>query len=380
MYNVDRQPAILYFHSVAPRKNRNWFRSYLTLELKYFEDILCFIKRKNFKTFFISSMAQDACRMENAIGLSFDDGYLDNWVYAFPLMKKYGIRATIFCSTDYITREEVTRPTLESVWHGKLKQSELTSWGFCSVSEIRQMERSGLIDVQSHTVTHDKLPVSDRIIGFHHPGNRNFNFLFTENSSMKKPGYITNGRLVESVSYGRPLFEEKSAALAPRVWINEEFIQAVIHRLKGFDWGNYRFQKALAHVQPVIQSFQEKDQIVTRRETEAEYRERLENEVLSSKQKLEQMLKKSINVICWPHGDFNPLAVEMARNVGYEKIHYVETKKNGVPLDADHFTRMGVGSVLNNRFLTLLKIKTKIYIHQNKFPYLQLSTLYRSFK
>ena len=92
------------------------------------------------------------------------------------------------------------------------------------------------------------------------------------------------------------------------------------------------------------------------------------------------MLKKSISVICWPHGDFNPLAVEMARNAGYEKIHYVETKKNGVPPGADHFTRIGVGSVLNNRFLTLIKIKARIYDYQGKFPYPLLSTLYRFFK
>ena len=360
MYNVDRQPAILYFHSIAPRKNRQWFRSYLTLELKYFEDLLCFIKKKNFKTFFISDIAQDACRMDNAIGLSFDDGYLDNWVYAFPLLKKYGIRATIFCSTDYIDRKEVCRATLEDVWNGRLKQSELTPWGFCSVLELREMERSGLIDIQSHTITHDKLPVSDRIIGFHHPGNRSLDFIFPENPNIK-PGYITHGRWVESVSYGRPLFEEKSAVLAPRVWISEGFIKAVIHRFKGFDWPNYHFQKALAHVRPVIQYYQEKDQVITRRETEAAYQKRVENEVLGSKQVLEQMLKKSISVICWPHGDFNPLAVEMARNAGYEKIHYVETKKNGVPPGADHFTRIGVGSVLNNRFLTLIKIKARIY-------------------
>ena len=379
MYNIDHQPAILYFHSVAPRKNQQWFRSYLTLELKYFENLLCFIKKKNFKTFFISEMAQNGCKVGKAIYLSFDDGYLDNWVYAFPLLKKYGIKATIFCSTDYIDGNEVCRPTLEDVWNGKLKQSELTPWGFCSVCELREMERSGLIDIQSHTVTHDKLPVSGLIIGFHHSGNRNLNFIFPENSNMK-PGYITHGRLVESVSYGRPLFEEKSAVLAPRVWINEGFIQAVIHRLKGFDWKTYHFQKALAHVRPVIQSYQEKDQIITRRETEVAYRERVENEVLGSKQALEQMLKKNISVICWPHGDFNPLAVEMARNVGYEKIHYVETKKNGVPPGVDLFTRIGVRSVLNSRFLTQLKIKTKIYTHQGKFPYPQLSTLYRSFK
>ena len=39
---------------------------------------------------------------ERAIGLTFDDGYLDNWVFAFPLLKKYGMKATVFMATDFV--------------------------------------------------------------------------------------------------------------------------------------------------------------------------------------------------------------------------------------------------------------------------------------
>lgn len=36
------------------------------------------------------------------ISFTFDDGRRDNYLYAYPIMKKYGIRGTLFCTTGYI--------------------------------------------------------------------------------------------------------------------------------------------------------------------------------------------------------------------------------------------------------------------------------------
>ena len=50
---------------------------------------------------------------DNRVVLTFDDGYLDNWVAVMPLLRKYGQKAIIFMSTDFIDPTSQSRPTLD---------------------------------------------------------------------------------------------------------------------------------------------------------------------------------------------------------------------------------------------------------------------------
>ncbi len=75
---------------------------------------------------------------QKPIIITFDDGYLGNYLYAFPVLKALGMKATIFVITDSVENENVTYQHF--------------SW-----EQAREMVDSGLISIQSHTKSHQDL-------------------------------------------------------------------------------------------------------------------------------------------------------------------------------------------------------------------------------
>jgi len=69
-----------------------------------------------------------------AVVITFDDGYESVHRYALPLLRKYHVPATLFVYTDFIGSRDGL------------------SW-----AELDEMQRSGLVDIQSHTKSHVNL-------------------------------------------------------------------------------------------------------------------------------------------------------------------------------------------------------------------------------
>jgi len=125
---------VLNYHQVE-QKNGNP----LTLWPDQFEAQMAYLADEGYTTITIDEM-MDALENgtplpEKPVIITFDDGYADNYEYAYPILKKYGFKATIFLIYDFTN----TYPN------------------YLTWEQINEMKESGLIHFESHTMTHANL-------------------------------------------------------------------------------------------------------------------------------------------------------------------------------------------------------------------------------
>jgi peptidoglycan/xylan/chitin deacetylase (PgdA/CDA1 family) len=107
-----------------------------------------------------------------SVAITIDDGRLSTWTVAYPLLKKYGMRATTYIIPGY-TLEGQVRPTLEDVWSGRCEPARVQAADeaadagtFVNWSEVEAMQGSGVMRIESHTMLHRRVSVAAELVGF----------------------------------------------------------------------------------------------------------------------------------------------------------------------------------------------------------------------
>lgn len=96
------------------------------------------------------------------------------WSIAYPLLKKYGFKATVFLVPGRIKYRNKYYPNLEDVWVGKANMQEVlerdhSDQPFATWEEVKTMHESGAFDFESHTFDHSLVFTSPEIIDFVNP-------------------------------------------------------------------------------------------------------------------------------------------------------------------------------------------------------------------
>ncbi|WP_052249041.1 polysaccharide deacetylase family protein [Leisingera sp. ANG-Vp] len=203
--------------------------------------------------------------------LHFDDGYLDNWVAAAPILRRHGMCATLFVSLEFAAPERPAPQSLDdtpwpSRWDGYL------SWG-----EIRALDQPGpdkVFDVQPHGINHIRVPVGPHAVG-----------------------RLTRGN-----------------------WKRHAWMQWAAMRGSKHDW--YRAEKPPAV--PAGTAIPESDAALAapaftggRFESEAEYAARVGAELARCRTEFKARLGKVPDLFCWPQNRTSGLARRIAAEEGY---------------------------------------------------------------
>src|SRR5690606_13926222 len=133
---------------------------------EHFESQMAWLSRSGYTTLDAERFAgflRGEAVPERSVLLTFDDGYLDNWVYAHPVLHKYGLKALLFLITGQIGQGPA-RPHVgdcvglpptpghrdcEAAVAAGSADDVMLRW-----SEVHAMRKAGTFEFHSHTHTH----------------------------------------------------------------------------------------------------------------------------------------------------------------------------------------------------------------------------------
>ncbi|MBI3545216.1 MAG: polysaccharide deacetylase family protein [Gammaproteobacteria bacterium] len=160
---MTRAVPVLMYHHVSPQPGL------VTVSPEIFEEHMAYLARKKYRALAADELLEFLQGKRALDGrqvlITFDDGYLDNYVYAYPLLKRYGLKATIFAITgligDGVARAHLGadkilpatpdhRACKAAIAAGRADEVMLR-W-----SEIEAMQASGALEIHSHTHTHQR--------------------------------------------------------------------------------------------------------------------------------------------------------------------------------------------------------------------------------
>ena len=266
IYNKTRKSFVLclMYHSVDNEKGKGG------IFVNEFEEHIKWIKDK--KTFKMEELKNlNYTLPKNSILITFDDGYKNNYTLAFPILKKYNMKATIFLNTKFIGKDEF----------------------YLNWDEIKEMYESGLVDFQLHTHSH-QLTIKDiSVLDFYDEESspyfkrESYNLFFEGNYDEKKD---------KEKLYGLPVFKLRSKISIAGYKPKKDFLKKY-QNIKQLQKFNKNEKKDFLN-----KLFKEKQNEFFDKISEEQFRKTVEFEILENKKIIEKNLGKTPDFLAYPWG------------------------------------------------------------------------------
>ena len=294
------QVAILIYHRVCPKKDE-W--SLESLNPESFETQMRYFAQ-NYEILSLDKLVQylnsGKSFPEKAVAVTFDDGYKDNYLYAYPILRKYNIPATFFLTTGYIGGGEL-------FWWDKVAY----------IIENTSIKKLNLTDLSAYSLQSDieknqaKSIIIERLKKL--PDNK-------RNSIIKK--------LLDICQVGVPHDIGKNLLLS---WKEVKEMDTA-----GITFGAHSVNHPILINMPLEQS---------------------KNEIVQSKKDIEEKLGKDVTAFSYPCGVFNAEIVELVRKSGFTcavSVYPGMPPKLVSPKDSVyHLSRIGTYEDLNRSKILL---------------------------
>lgn len=131
-------PAVMYHGLLKDYRYQNNF----FISPRLFEKDLKYLKENSYTPVFIKDLIayvdEGLPLPEKPILITFDDGYYNNYVYAYPLLRQYDMKAVISIIGEFTDK-------------ASLIKDKNPNYSYLTWDEIKEMSASGLVEIQNHS-------------------------------------------------------------------------------------------------------------------------------------------------------------------------------------------------------------------------------------
>ena len=318
---LRRYPRFVYGNAASPDEIPTFCFHGVTAD--YLEKVLQYLGENKYHTLsmeeFFGIVTGHLKPRERSVLLTFDDGTGSMWSVAYPLFRKYNMRATLFAIPGRISTQKRRAPNLEDVWQKRASMEDIAhrdagSEPLATWEELKIMHDSGLFDIESHSFSHSLIYTGPKIVDFVRPE------ILASFHDFEFPQKYSGGNSVELIdlkNLGQPIYESAPRLSARRRYIDDEELSRRCIQLVEENGGDQFFahhgwRERLLEITgsirgrtPEFETAKERDSAVL-------------HELKRSKEMLESNLPgKEVHHLCYPWGIGSELSLNMARDVGY---------------------------------------------------------------